>query len=64
MDMYNLLEYSKNYRKTTGLLFNYYRDEPNSGSGGANNDINYSIKDAKSYSLGDPMFKITVWLHG
>ena len=26
--MYNLLEYSKNYRKTTGSLRNYYRDEP------------------------------------
>ena len=25
--MYNLLEYSKNYRKTIGLLYNYYRDE-------------------------------------
>ena len=25
--MYNLLEYSKNYRKTTGSLYNYYRDE-------------------------------------
>ena len=24
----NLLEYSKNYRKTTGSLWNYYRDEP------------------------------------
>ena len=24
---YNLLEYSKNYRKTIGLLYNYYRDE-------------------------------------
>ena len=29
MPMYNLLEYSKNYRKTTGSLWNYYRDEPN-----------------------------------
>ena len=28
MLMYNLLEYSKNYRKTTGSLWNYYRDEP------------------------------------
>ena len=28
--MYNLLENSKNYRKTTGRLWNYYRDEPNS----------------------------------
>ena len=26
--MYNLLEYSKNYRKTTGRLRNYYKDEP------------------------------------
>ena len=27
MSMYNLLEYSKNYRKTTGSLYNYYRDK-------------------------------------
>ena len=27
MPMYNLIEYSKNYRKTTGSLQNYYRDE-------------------------------------
>ena len=27
MSMYNLLEYSKNYRKTIGSLYNYYRDE-------------------------------------
>ena len=26
MPMYNLIEYSKNYRKTTGSLWNYYRD--------------------------------------
>ena len=25
MRMYNLLEYSKNYKKTTGSLWNYYR---------------------------------------
>ena len=25
--MYNLLEYSENYRKTIGSLYNYYRDE-------------------------------------
>ena len=28
MLMYNLLEYGKNYRKTTKILWNYYRDEP------------------------------------
>ena len=27
MSMYNLLEYSKNYRKTIGSLYIYYRDE-------------------------------------
>ena len=28
MPMYNLHEYSKNYKKTTGSLWDYYRDEP------------------------------------
>ena len=46
MSMYNLLEYSKYYRKTTGSLWNYYRDEPNSG---INNGINYSIRGSKSF---------------
>ena len=27
MPMYDLLEYSKKYRKTIGSLYNYYRDE-------------------------------------
>ena len=27
MPMYNLLQYSKNYRKTIGSLYNYYRAE-------------------------------------
>ena len=26
--MYNLLEYSKNYKNITGSLWNYYRDKP------------------------------------
>ena len=29
MPIYDLLEYSKNYRKTTGSLWKYYGDEPN-----------------------------------
>ena len=29
MSMYNLLEYSKNYKKATGSLSNYNRDESN-----------------------------------
>ena len=46
MPMFNLLEYSKNYKKTTGSFWNYYRDEPNSSAVG---NINYSIKDSKSF---------------
>ena len=44
--MYNLIEYSKNYRKITGSSWNYYSDEPNSGAVG---NINYSIKDLKPF---------------
>ena len=51
MPMYNLIEYSKNYRKTTGSLWNSYRDEPNSGfDGEGNNRIHYSIKDSESFN--------------
>ena len=46
MPMYNLLEYSKNYRKTTGSLWNYYRDEANSDINGGKN---YSIMGSKSF---------------
>ena len=29
MPLYNLLQYSDNYGKTSGSLWQYYRDEPN-----------------------------------
>ena len=45
--MYNLLEYSKNYRKTTGSLWNYYRDEPNSSTDDDN--ITHSILNSESF---------------
>ena len=44
--MHNLIEYGKNYSKTTGGLWNYYRDGTNIGAVG---DINYSIKNSKSF---------------
>ena len=47
MPMYNLLEYSRNYKKTTESLWNYYRDEPSS-SVGANN-ITHSILNSESF---------------
>ena len=28
MPMYNLIEYSNNYAKTSGSLWQYYRDDP------------------------------------
>ena len=46
--LHNLLNYSKNYRKTTGSLFNYYRNEQNSGAVG---NISYSIKNSKSFDF-------------
>ena len=48
--MYNLLEHRKNYEKTSGSLFNYYRDEPREIKVGAgNNTINISIRNSKSF---------------
>ena len=31
-NMYNLIEYSENYSKSTGRLWNYYGDQRNSGA--------------------------------
>ena len=46
MPMYNLLEYSKNYKKTTCSLWNYYRDEPSSSIG---DNITHSILNSESF---------------
>ena len=46
MPMYNLLEYSKNYRKTIGSFYNYYRDEL---GGNANNNDNTVNSDTFRY---------------
>ena len=32
MPMYNLIEYSDNYLKPSGRLWQYYKDEPNDNS--------------------------------
>ena len=44
--MYNLIEYSKNDRKTNGSLHNYYRDETNSEE---IDDVTYSMNNSASY---------------
>ena len=47
MPMYNLREYSNNYKETTGSLWNYCKDEPNSSTN--NNNITHSILNSKSF---------------
>ena len=43
MPMYNVLEYSKNYRKTTGSLWNYCRDETSNPLSSNSKSLNYKI---------------------
>ena len=47
MSMYNLPEYSKNYRKTTSSLWNFYRDQTNNGTDV--NNITRPILNSKSF---------------
>ena len=47
MPIYNLIKYSQNNSKTSESLWDYYREEPNSGIG--DNNVNYSIKSSKSF---------------
>ena len=48
MPMYNLLEYSKTYRKTIGLLYNYYRDELNDDAN-LNNFANNNVFSSNAF---------------
>ena len=50
MPMYNLLEYSENYEKTSGSLFNYYRNKPKERTiGDGDNAINILIRNSESF---------------
>ena len=48
MPMYNLLEYSKNDRKTIGSLYNYYRDKLNDDAN-LNNFANNNVVSSNSF---------------
>ena len=50
--MYNLLEYSKNYRTATGILWNYYRDEPS----------NPLSSDSESFNIKQALQEILIML--
>ena len=54
MPMYNLLEYSKNYKKTTGSLWNYYRDEPSNPLSSNSESFKYKTSiTGNTYNVGD-----------
>ena len=49
MPMYNLLEYSKNYRKTIGSFCNYYRDELSDDDDDDNIFLNNNVVNSNSF---------------
>ena len=52
--MYNLLEYSKNYKKTTGSLWNYYRDKPSNPLSSDSKSFKYKTSiTGKTYNIGN-----------
>ena len=52
--MYNLLEYSKSYRKTTGSLWNYYRDEQSNPLSTNSESFKYKTNITENtYNIGD-----------
>ena len=58
MPMYNLLEYSKNYKKTIGSLYNYYRDELNDDAN-LNNFANNNVVNSNSFQYKNKIISNT-----
>ena len=58
MPMYNLLEYSKNYRKTIGTLWNYYRDELDN-SANLNNFANKNVVSSNPFKYKNKLLENT-----
>ena len=51
MPIYNFLDYSSNHEKTTGSLWNYYRDQPKYDAvGNGNAKMAISLTDSKSFN--------------
>ena len=54
MPMYNLLEYSKNYKKTTESLWNNYRDQPSNPLSTNSESFKYKTSIiGNTYNIGD-----------
>ena len=59
MPMYNFLEYNKNYRKTTGRLWNYYGDEPSNSFSSNSKFFKFkTIITGNTYHVGDGENKV------
>ena len=58
MPIYNLLEYSKNYRKTIGSLYNYYRDEL-TNDGNDNNFDNRNVVNSEAFKYKNKITRNT-----
>ena len=58
MPMYNLLEYSKNYKESIGSLYNYYRDELNDDAN-LNNFANNDVVSSNSFQYKNKIIGIT-----
>ena len=58
MPMYNLLEYIKNYRKTIGSLYNYYRDQLNDDAN-LNNFANNNAVSSNSFQYKNKIIRNT-----
>ena len=67
MSMYNLLEYSKNYRKIIGSLYNYYRDEL-SDDADDNNFANINVANSEAFRYNNKiignMYNLNVGAEG
>ena len=60
MPMYNLLQCSKNYKKTTGSLWNYYRDEPSNPLSSNSESFKYKASITGNTYEGDGEAEVTV----
>ena len=49
MPMYNLIQYSKHYRKTAGSLWNYYKDKLSDDTNINNNNLNKNVINSESF---------------
>ena len=56
--VHNLLEYSENYSKTCGSLWNYYRDEVNDSANENNDGNNFTINNNKTATSKSLEYKI------